>query len=69
MTFEEIFLDTLCHDLFDRLHTLPPPPEGYIYAYAFPVVTRNGDCWEVTSELCLRDRSGRMIRIWDRSGS
>ena len=67
MTLEEILLDNVYRSYLDRLKSLPPPPEGYTYAYDFPTVERKGDCWEVTSELCLQDGYGRKIRLNDKA--
>ena len=64
-TFEEILFDTVYRSCVDRMNQLPPPPEGYRYAYDFPQMTYNREtnCWDVTVDLCLEDGDGRKIRI------
>ena len=68
---DEILFDVIRRELQDRLINFPPPPEGYVYAYDFPVMEHNPEteCWDVYVDLCLRDRSGRMIRLRDWLGS
>lgn len=63
MSLDEILLDTLHHDLFDRMNALPPPPSGYTYAYDFPEIRKTGEVWEIYANLCLKDGHGRLIRL------
>lgn len=64
---DDILFDIICKALRDRLVDFPPPPNGYVYVYDFPVMTHNPEteCWDVYVDLCLQDRYGKRIRLKD----
>lgn len=64
---DDILFDNICKALQDLQVDFPPPPEGYVYVYDFPVMTHNPEteCWDVYVDLCLQDGYGRRIRLKD----
>ena len=64
---DETLFDIIRRELQDRLVDFPPPPEGYVYAFDYPVMVHNPEeeCWDVYVDLCLQDGYGRRIRLKD----